>query len=76
MNLLAWPCGSIISGHLFVTDMMMPFSIEKASAGRPSMFHCRTVTGSARIFERVQSGVKGRPLDFISPSHSPMMLLR
>eukprot|EP00965_Chrysotila_dentata_P142528 4711458-Pleurochrysis_carterae.AAC.3 len=52
--------------------MMMPFSTEKASAGSPSMFHCRTATGSAKILAREHSGVAFRER-LLSASNQPPM---
>ena len=33
MNLFAWFCGSIISGHLLVLSMIIPFYVELSSFG-------------------------------------------
>ena len=45
IHLLAWPCGSIQSGHLLDLKIMIPFYSEKESDGKPSMFHCLIWTG-------------------------------
>ncbi len=51
-TLLACPCGSIMSGHLRALKTMMPLSTLKPSVGSPSMFHCRTSTGSPSVPDR------------------------
>ena len=70
MKRFACVCGSISSGHRFVLLMMIPFSIEKASAGSPSIDHWRTCTGSARILPIVHCGVCGVSIATIAASHS------
>ncbi len=45
-HLLAWPCGSIMSGQRRALDTMMPFSTDSVSVGRPAMVQERTLTGS------------------------------
>ena len=67
---LACPCGSIMSGQRLVIDMMMPFSTLNASAGRPSIFHWRTLTGSAKILLSEQSAVYRMPTFLSCASHS------
>mmetsp|Transcript_13854 Transcript_13854/g.40818 ORF Transcript_13854/g.40818 Transcript_13854/m.40818 type:complete len:211 (-) Transcript_13854:3280-3912(-) len=49
IHLLAWPCGSIMSGQRRATEMMMPLSIEKESVGSPCRFQPRIATGSPTI---------------------------
>lgn len=41
IHLLAWPWGSMISGHLRQLKMKMPLSVESASVGRP--FYCQSL---------------------------------
>lgn len=48
-TLLACPWGSIMSGHLLALKTMIPLSTLKPSVGSPSMFHCRTNTGSPSV---------------------------
>lgn len=50
-TLLACPWGSIMSGHLLALKTMIPLSTLKPSVGSPSMFHCRTSTGSPSVPE-------------------------
>jgi len=45
IHLLAWPWGSIQRGHLRDLNIIIPFSNEKLSDGRPSIFHCLIWTG-------------------------------
>jgi len=52
IHLLACPWGSMQSGHLRDLNMMMPFSREKLSEGRPSIFHCLITTGLPRTLTR------------------------
>lgn len=50
--------------------MMMPFSVEKLSVGRPAMFQARILTGSPRVLIREKSGEHGRPFSTTVFSHS------
>lgn len=40
-------------------EMMMAFSIEKLSEGRPYMSHWRMATGSPRVTVRLKSSLHG-----------------
>jgi len=48
IHLLACPCGSIERGHLLAFFIIMAFSTEKLSEGRPDMFQALILTGSPR----------------------------
>ena len=47
IHLLACPCGSMQSGHRKAEARMMPFSVDRPSAGSPCTCHARSLTGSA-----------------------------
>mmetsp|Transcript_66782 Transcript_66782/g.204412 ORF Transcript_66782/g.204412 Transcript_66782/m.204412 type:complete len:208 (-) Transcript_66782:28-651(-) len=57
----AWPWGSIMSGHLLPRVTMMPFSMERSSEGKLSMFHSRISAGSTRTLATFQPGSVSRP---------------
>jgi hypothetical protein len=61
IHLLAWPCGSIISGQRLLLVIMMALSMEKASLGRPARSQSRMVTGSPSTADREYLGLYGRP---------------
>mmetsp|Transcript_145724 Transcript_145724/g.254363 ORF Transcript_145724/g.254363 Transcript_145724/m.254363 type:complete len:345 (-) Transcript_145724:2831-3865(-) len=48
IHLLAWPCGSIMSGQREPRLTSTPFSTLKSSPGRPCSCHSRTSVGSDR----------------------------
>ena len=50
--------------------MIIPFSIENASVGRPAMFHDRILTGSPRVLLREKSALHGIPFSWHSVLHS------
>jgi len=49
-NLLAWVYGSIMRGHLLDLNMIIPFSIERLSLGRPATVHILIITSSPNTF--------------------------
>ena len=57
IHLLAWPCGSIINDHRDDLERMMAFSVDRASVGKPAMFHARIATGSASVLRSPAPGV-------------------
>jgi hypothetical protein len=57
IHLLAWPCGSIIKDHRDDLERMMAFSVDRASVGKPAMFHARIATGSASVLRSPAPGV-------------------
>jgi len=59
MNLFAYPCGSIINGHLLQLNMNIPLSIDKLSAGNPASYHSLIVTSSANIRYNVKLSETG-----------------
>merc|ERR1712159_10126 len=59
IHLLACPCGSTMSGHLRAANIVIAFSTEKSSVGRPSMFHCRILTASPNVLIRVGFSLEG-----------------
>mmetsp|Transcript_6043 Transcript_6043/g.20083 ORF Transcript_6043/g.20083 Transcript_6043/m.20083 type:complete len:219 (-) Transcript_6043:345-1001(-) len=67
---LAWPCGSIISGHRLALATMIPFSTDTASEGRPAICHCLICTGSAKVVWISAPGVCGTFNSTIFPNHS------
>ena len=48
-HLFAWPCGSMLSVHLCDLWIIIPFSTENESPGRPAMVQALTATGSPNI---------------------------
>ena len=42
----AYPCGSVISGHFIPVYIMIAFSMENESTGRPDICHLRIKTCS------------------------------
>ena len=51
-HLLHCPCGSIINGHRRELYIIIAFSVEKLSEGRPLIFHSLIFIGSPRTFTR------------------------
>ena len=59
IHFMACPWGSIMRGHRLLLVTITPFSVEKASEGRPWMFQSRTAVGLARKLANEKSGVHG-----------------
>ena len=59
IHLLAWPWGSIISGHRRALSTIIPLSTENESTGRPAMFHARILTGLPRVEFRENDSEQG-----------------
>lgn len=57
IHLLAWPCGSIMSGQRLLLVIMMALSMEKASLGKPVSSQSRMVTGSPSTADRENLGL-------------------
>mmetsp|Transcript_60686 Transcript_60686/g.107758 ORF Transcript_60686/g.107758 Transcript_60686/m.107758 type:complete len:230 (-) Transcript_60686:5741-6430(-) len=57
MYLLACRCGSISNGQRLAVAMMMPFSTERLSFGRPQTDHCWMTTGLPSTFTRVAASL-------------------
>lgn len=67
---LAWPWGSMNSGHLLELKTSTAFSVDKTSRGKPSICQRRIVTGSPRVDMGVQFGVWGTPTALTTPRQS------
>lgn len=50
--------------------MIMPFSMEKLSVGRPAMVQARILTGSPSVLTKEKSLEQGRPFSTMAWSHS------
>ena len=59
-----------MSGQRLELKMMIPFSTENESTGRPSMFHFRILTGSPRVAETEKEGEQGMAFSVHSLCHS------
>ena len=60
-------------GHLLDLKMIIPFSREKLSEGKPSMFHCLIVTGFPRTVTKEKCYEPGIYFYLVSLIHSSMM---
>ena len=56
---LAWPCGSIISGHRSPRCTSNALSVLTSSVGRPCSCHSRTSTGSPMACMRLKPSEHG-----------------
>lgn len=59
IHLIACPWGSTMRGQRLLFVTITPFSVEKASEGRPWMFQSLTTVGLARKLANEKSGVQG-----------------
>mmetsp|Transcript_13734 Transcript_13734/g.31761 ORF Transcript_13734/g.31761 Transcript_13734/m.31761 type:complete len:259 (-) Transcript_13734:8766-9542(-) len=69
-HLFACDSGSIISGHRRLLEIMMPFSTDRVSDGKPAMPQARICTGSASTEPIVVLGVCGMECHASFSSHS------
>ena len=76
IHLLAWPCGSMLSGQRRELARMMPFSLETRSAGSPWTCQPRSLIGSFMTLESVAPSVAGTPSLPRETRHSPSHAMR
>jgi len=55
IHLFPWPYGSMNSGHLLAFEVMMAFSMEKVSEGRPWVVQLRIFIGSPSTLCRLNA---------------------